>query len=222
MHEGVGARFAGLHVLADDDPRWPADPVEQARAACEGGADVVQLRAKHATDAEAIAMGRAIRRCCSEAGARFVFNDRFDLALACEADAVHLGQGDLPPDRIPDTARRKLAIGRSTHTLEQARATLLEPIDYVAFGPLYGTHSKQSEYGSRGASMLKAVAEIVAPRVLVAIGGIGLDEISATLGAGAQGVAVISAVVAADEPVSATRALIREIARCSARERGLD
>ena len=80
--------LCGLHVLADDDPRWKWDPLEQARAACAGGARVVQLRAKHATDREVLAWGREIRRLCREAGALFVMNDRFDLALACQADGV--------------------------------------------------------------------------------------------------------------------------------------
>ena len=74
--------FDGLHVLADDDPHWPVGPVEQAKHACAGGASVVQLRVKHATDREALVGGRAIRELTRNAGIRFVLNDRFDLALA--------------------------------------------------------------------------------------------------------------------------------------------
>ena len=93
--------FCGLHVLVDDDPGWQQSPVEQAYAACAGGAQVLQLRAKHATDGLALAWAREIRTLTRSAGLRFVMNDRFDLALAAEADAVHLGQSDLPPAEIP-------------------------------------------------------------------------------------------------------------------------
>ena len=126
------ARWAGLHVLCDDDPRWPHDVVAQARAACAGGAAVVQLRAKHATDTTALAWARELRAITREAGAALVVNDRFDLALAAGADGVHLGQTDLPPDVVPDEVRARLAIGRSTHTLDEARAARDEPVDYVA------------------------------------------------------------------------------------------
>ncbi|MGI9590313.1 MAG: thiamine phosphate synthase, partial [Myxococcota bacterium] len=143
-------RLRGLHVLSDDDPRWKHPPLEQAAAACGGGASVVQLRAKHATDREALAWARPIRRLTRDAGALFLMNDRFDLALLCEADGVHLGQDDLAPARIPGALRARLRIGRSTHTLEQARRACAEPIDYLAFGPLFGTRSKDSEYDARG------------------------------------------------------------------------
>lgn len=108
------AKFSGLHVLADDDPRWSRDPVAQARTACAAGARVVQLRAKHATDRQALEWARAIRTLTREAGVTFIVNDRFDWALACEADGVHLGQEDLSPDALPVAARARLAIGRSS------------------------------------------------------------------------------------------------------------
>ena len=121
-----GAAFRGLHVLVDDDPRWERDPVEQARTACAGGAAVVQLRVKHASDQQTLTWGRAIRSLTRKRDARFVMNDRFDLALACEADAVHLGQTDLPPRALPPAARKVLAVGRSTHDLDQARAAAVK------------------------------------------------------------------------------------------------
>jgi thiamine-phosphate pyrophosphorylase len=203
--------FCGLHVLADDDPRWRHDPVAQARAACRGGAAVVQLRAKHATDREALGWAREIRALTRDAGAAFVMNDRFDLALLADADAVHLGQEDLPPERLPAAAQRRLAIGRSTHTLEQAREAAGAPIDYVAFGPLFGTASKDSEYGARGVEALAEVAAAVAPRPLVAIGGIDARGARLARGAGARGAAVISAVAGADDPEAATRALVEAL-----------
>ena len=201
--------FDGLHVLADDDPHWPVGPVEQAKHACAGGASVVQLRVKHATDREALVWGRAIRELTRNAGIRFVLNDRFDLALACGADAVHLGQTDLPPQALPAAARKRLAVGRSTHNLEQARAARSEAIDYVAFGPGFGTTSKASAYSARGTEALAQIVGLAAPLPVVAIGGIDASIVGEIAATGAAGAAVISAVAAAADPIRATRALVR-------------
>jgi thiamine-phosphate pyrophosphorylase len=208
----AAARLRGLFVLADDDPRWGRDPVEQARAACAGGAAVVQLRAKRATDRETLAWAEALRELTRRAGALFLVNDRFDLALAAGADGVHLGQEDLPPGRIPTPLREKLVVGRSTHTLEEARAARAEPVDYVAFGPVFGTTSKHSPHPARGLEMLREPAGVVAPLPLVAIGGIHAGNASLAIAAGAAAVAVISAVAGAEDPEAATRELARAVA----------
>lgn len=205
---GRGHDYHGLHVLADDDPRWSKDPVAQARDACAGGAPVVQLRSKHATDRQALAWAREIRAITRDAGARFVVNDRFDLALLAEADAVHLGQDDLPPDALPEAVRERLAVGRSTHTPEQLRATRDEDVDYVAFGPVFGTTSKDSEYDQRGLEALREATALAAPRPLVAIGGIGAEQVAALREAGVAGFAVISVVAAAADPIAATAELV--------------
>jgi thiamine-phosphate pyrophosphorylase len=214
--EDARKRLAGLHVLADDDPRWKRDPVELARAACAGGAAVVQLRAKRATDRKALAWCQAIRPLTRRSGALFIVNDRFDLALAVEADGVHVGQEDLPPGRIPSEAREQLLIGRSTHDAEQARQACREPIDYLAYGPVFGTTSKESPYDARGLAALGEIAAVAGSLPLVAIGGIGLDRVADVIRAGASAAAVISAVAAAEDPTAATRALagaIEEAAR---------
>jgi thiamine-phosphate pyrophosphorylase len=194
-------------VLADDAPQWKLDPVEQARAACAGGVAVVQLRAKRATDRAALAWAAEIRRCTRESGALFFVNDRFDLALAAEADGVHLGQDDLPPARVPPHVRRQLRVGLSTHSAEQLRAAEAQPVDYVAFGPVFGTRSKDSEYGARGLEALADAARAAAPWPLIAIGGIDAGRVDSVLRAGAAGIAVISCVAAADDPAAAAREL---------------
>lgn len=205
-------RFAGLHVLADDDPRWGRDPVAQARAACAGGAAVVQLRAKRASDPVALGWAHEIRALTRAAGVAFVVNDRFDLALLADADGVHLGQEDLPPARVPADARARLALGRSTHTLEQVRAARAEPVAYVAFGPLFGTSSKESPWSARGLDALAAAVREASPLPVVAIGGIDAARAPEALRAGARGVAVISAVAGAADPEAATRELARALA----------
>jgi thiamine-phosphate pyrophosphorylase len=207
-HPDGSGRLRGLFVLADDDRRWRRDPVEQARAAGAGGAAAIQLRAKHATDRQALAWSAEIRALARACGALFFVNDRFDLALAADADGVHLGQEDLPPERVPPEVRRRLLIGRSTHTLEEARAAREEPVDYVAFGPVFGTRSKQSPYAARGLSLLADVVELVAPRPVIAIGGIDAGNAREITRAGAAGAAVISAVAAADDPERAARDLV--------------
>jgi len=212
----AAARLAGLHVLADDDPRWPLDPVAQARAACAGGARVVQLRAKRAPDREALVWADAIREITRRAGALFFVNDRFDLALAAAADGVHLGQQDLPPAAIPAPLRARLLVGRSTHTLAELRAARDEPVDYVAFGPVFGTRSKESAHAARGLARLAGAVREAAPRPLVAIGGIDADRAAAVMAAGAAAIAVISAVAAAADPEAAARALARAIAGTAA------
>jgi thiamine-phosphate pyrophosphorylase len=202
----------GLYALADDDPRWGRDPVAQARAALAGGAGAVQLRAKHAPDRQTLAWAAAIGELCRVQGARFFVNDRFDLALAAGADGVHLGQDDLPPARLPAAARARLLVGRSTHTLEQARAAAGEPVDYVAFGPVFGTTSKDSPWAARGLAALAEAARVVAPRPCVAIGGIDAARAGACIEAGAAAVCVISALAAAPDMEAAARALVRAIA----------
>jgi thiamine-phosphate pyrophosphorylase len=207
-----GDDYRGLHVLVDDDPRWQRSPVDQARDACMGGAPVVQLRSKHATDRQTLEWATEIRAVTREAGARFVVNDRFDLALLSDADAVHLGQTDLPPSAIPVSARDRLAIGRSTHTPSQLEQTRGEDVDYVAYGPVFGTTSKESEFTARGIDALVEAVRLAAPRPLIAIGGIQARHVDALRGAGVAGFAVISSVTAAPDPVAAVAALIADFA----------
>jgi len=197
----------GLMVLADDAPNWRIDPIDQARAACEGGASVLQLRAKHAADQVALEWAEAIRVITRKFDVGFFVNDRFDLALAADADGVHLGQEDLPPSRIPLVARSRLLIGRSTHSLEQALEAREEPVDYIAFGPIFATGSKDSTCDPRGVERLAEVVRAVRPQPVIAIGGIDLGNVARVAAAGAAGIAVISAIAEAADPRSAARAL---------------
>jgi thiamine-phosphate pyrophosphorylase len=209
MTGGAERRLRGLHVLADDAPHWKWDPLAQARAACRGGASLVQLRAKHAGDREALAWALRIRELTREAGALFVVNDRFDLALAAGADGVHLGQEDLPPARIPARLRARLLVGRSTHTPVEAAQACAEAVDYVAFGPIFASPSKPGARPARGVAALAELVRRVAPRPLVAIGGIDAARAAEVARTGA-GLAVISAVAGAADPEAA----VRELAAC--------
>jgi thiamine-phosphate pyrophosphorylase len=204
-----GNEYRGLHVLVDDDPRWDCGPVEQARMACSTQVPVVQLRAKNATDEQYLEWAKEIRAITRISNTRFVVNDRFDIALLAEADAVHLGQTDLPPADIPKEFRARLAIGRSTHTEAQLKSARSEDIDYVAFGPVFGTTSKESEFDARGLEALALAAKLTSPRPLIAIGGIRLSDVSDLRASGVAGIAVISAIAGSEDPTEAARAFIR-------------
>ncbi|HXZ84388.1 MAG TPA: thiamine phosphate synthase, partial [Myxococcota bacterium] len=119
---------------------------------------------------------------------------------------VHLGQDDLAPELLPAEARARLVVGLSTHTREQLAASVSRPVDYVAFGPVFGTGSKLSSYPARGLAALREAAQ-AAGRPLVAIGGVCADNAAAVRAAGAAAAAVISAVADAPDPAEATRYL---------------
>jgi thiamine-phosphate pyrophosphorylase len=210
----VITKLRGLMVLADDAPAWKIDPVDQARLACEGGASVVQLRAKRATDSVALEWAEAIRVITRKFDAEFFVNDRFDLALAADADGVHLGQKDFPPSRIPAAARSRLLVGRSTHSLEQALAALEESVDYIAFGPVFATASKEASGDPRGVEQLAEVVRAVHPKPVIAIGGIDLGNVVQVAEAGVAGVAVISAIAEAADPSRAARLLAETLREC--------
>ena len=214
--KGTAQRLAGLHVLADDAPDWPRGPVDQARAACAGGAAVVQLRAKRSTDGEALRWAREIRRLTRDAGLLLVINDRFDLALASEADGVHLGQDDLPAARLPEDARARLLVGLSTHSAPQLRGAGAEAPDYLAFGPVFETPSKVSDWSPRGLPALREAVNLAKPHPLIAIGGVDVARLGALRRCGAAGFAVISAVAAAPDATAAVQAL------CAGWDRGAD
>lgn len=192
--------FAGLYVLLDDDSRWPRDPVEQCQAACAGGARIVQLRAKNASDSQQLEWAKSIRMQTQKTNTLFFVNDRFDIACLAKADGVHLGQEDLSPARLPRAVRETLYIGRSTHDLAQAERAVQEGVDYIAFGPVFGTKSKASPYAAQGVQALQKIVSRVAPLPVVAIGGITLDHATEVLQAGAKSLAIISAIAGAENP----------------------
>jgi thiamine-phosphate pyrophosphorylase len=213
-----GRRYTGLHVLVDDDPRWSRDPIEQASAALSGGAPVIQLRAKHSGDRETLVWARAIRELTRERGALLVVNDRFDLALASDADAVHLGQDDLPPASLPAKVRDHLAVGRSTHSLEQVRDAVREDLAYIAYGPVFPTQSKETGYSARGLEALGEAVRHASPNAVVAIGGIRPEHLKDIVATGAKGIAIISAIAGAESPETATRNFVDNPVWTDARE----
>jgi thiamine-phosphate pyrophosphorylase len=177
---------------------------EQLRRLSEGGAALVQLREKHASPREFYREAEAASRVARERGVTMIVNDRADIALALKADGVHLGQDDLDPA----SARRLLGddfiIGYSTHDLSQLEAASRLPIDYVAFGPVFPTRTKESPDPVVGLELLSRARAALDPSIpLVAIGGITRKNARAALDAGADSVAVVSALLS--EPAEIAR-----------------
>jgi len=174
--------------------------------AIAGGADVIQFREKHGSARDMIETACRMKELCERAGVMFIVNDRVDVALASNADGVHLGQEDFP---IP-LARRLLGneriIGGSAGNMEEAKKCIDEGADYIGFGPIFSTQSKDDAGPATGiATLRRLTGEIHCP--VIAIGGINEKQIPGLIEAGAHGVAVISAVCCAEDPEKAARSL---------------
>jgi thiamine-phosphate pyrophosphorylase len=197
-----------LYVITGDR----GGEVETARiveAALEGGANVIQLRKKTMEKGEQYALALALRRLTLLHDALFIVNDHADIAIAADADGVHLGQADLAPAvvrALPGFHGR--LIGRSTHSVEQARAAMVEGADYFAVGPVFPTPTKAGR-PAVGSGLVAEVAAL-ADRPLVAVGGIDHENAPAVVEAGARAIAVVRAIYDAADPAEAARRL-REI-----------
>jgi thiamine-phosphate pyrophosphorylase len=156
------------------------------------GAVLIQLREKFLAPLEAYKESAAAVLVARELGVKIIINDRVDIALALKADGVHLGQSDLPPEAARRILGSQAIIGISTHNLEQARMALQMPVDYVAFGPIFGTSTKQDSETPTGLAALQQVREVLGKTPLVAIGGITSANSQDVIAAGADALAVIS------------------------------
>jgi thiamine-phosphate pyrophosphorylase len=175
-----------------------------ARALLDGGARILQLRMKRASAAAMLAVVDELRPLCKQREALLFVNDRLDVALAGGADGVHLGQDDLP---LADARRiaGKLRIGISTHSEAQARAAIAGGADYLGFGPIFATATKENPDPIVGLEALASVCRLGAP--VVAIGGISIERAADCARAGATAVAIISAVNSAPDITTAARSV---------------
>jgi thiamine-phosphate pyrophosphorylase len=198
-----------LYVILDRGAAGGRDLVPLLDAVLKGGCRLVQLREKTMPLSDLYPAARALRGRCREAGCLFIVNDRVDLALALEADGVHVGQDDLPAREARRLLRPGMILGVSTHDESQARRARDDGADYVAVGSMFPTGSKPG-FRLVGPDLVRRVrSEIRVP--LVAIGGITLDNVAEVIRAGADAVAVISAVCAAADPLRATRRFLETI-----------
>lgn len=176
-----------------------------------GSATLVQLRDKHGTTRAMVAAARALRGVLEPVGVPLLINDRVDVALAAEADGVHIGQDDMAVADARLLLGRTAIIGLSIKTVQQAQAAPLELLDYVAIGGVYATTSKDNTATPVGISGLRAIAQAVRARKarypICAIAGINESNAAEVIAAGADGVAVISALSLAPDPAKAAQDL---------------
>jgi thiamine-phosphate pyrophosphorylase len=193
-----------LYVLVSSD-QCRIGLERTVREALAGGAQVIQLREKSKADRDVVAIGHMVRRCTRDAGALFIMNDRPDIARTVDADGVHVGQTELS---VRDTRRivgPRALIGVSTHSIEQARQAVLDNANYIGVGPTFTSSTKSFETFP-GLDLVRQVhSEIRLPTF--AIGGIGPDQVTSLMAAGASRVAVSGAICSADDPRAAAAAL---------------
>ncbi len=171
---------------------------------------MIQLRDKVTGPRQLLSEARRITQLCRERGVCFIVNDRLDLALAADADGVHLGQDDLPPQAARSVLGTNKVLGVSTHSLEQGLLAAEQGADYLGIGPIFATGTKATGYEPRGCDIIRRLrARIDLP--IVAIGGITVSNVGEAIAAGATGVAVISAIVGADDITVATQAFATAI-----------
>ncbi len=203
------ASLAGLYVILDADTSRGRSLLDLLTQAADGGARLFQYRNKPASMLEAYREAVRLRQAAADAGARFLVNDRCDLALAVEADGVHLGQQDLPVQMARALLGPDKLIGLSTHTDAQVTAATGTGADYLGFGPIFTPGSKRDHDPVVGIEGLRRIRRLTSLPVF-AIGGIARDHLPAIIGAGADGVAVISAIAQAPDVTATTRAFVSE------------
>lgn len=201
-----------LYVVTDEQLSRGLTHGELARRAIAGGADVIQLRDKNCNCDYLLCCAQEIREDAKKAGVLFIVNDRLDVALQCQADGVHIGQGDMPVKFARRLAPKGFIIGVSAGTVEEALAAERDGADYIGFGPVFATGSKNDAGPVCGLDLLREVKQRVSIPV-VAIGGINAANAPKVIAAGADGLAVISAVVSQDDVTASTRHMKEIICR---------
>ncbi|MEW6184832.1 MAG: thiamine phosphate synthase [Thermodesulfobacteriota bacterium] len=199
-------KIGRLHVLTDTLLQSRFSHKTLAELAVAGGADTIQFRQKTGGTRVMIETALSMREVCRPAGVPFLVNDRLDWALAAGADGVHLGQEDFPLPLARELLGPEAVIGGSAGTLEEAVKCLKEGADYVGFGPVFSTTSKNDAGPAAGLNLLKRVVKEI-PLPIIAIGGINQENARQVLESGVHGMAVISAVCCRQDPREAAAVL---------------
>jgi thiamine-phosphate pyrophosphorylase len=199
-----------LVVLTDPNCGPNRSLLDVVRASLRGGAPAVQIRAKGGEARDILELARALRQETTKAGALLFVNDRVDVALAADADGAHVGDDDIPLEAARRISPRGFILGRSVNTAAEALTAMRQGADYLGVGPVFGTPSKSDAGDAIGAEGIASVRSVTTLPI-VAIGGLDLTNSSEIATAGADGVAVIRAVMLADDPEDATRRLLNAI-----------
>lgn len=192
-------RTARLYFVCDAHPRGE-DPEPLLLAALTGGADIVQLREKSLPRRETELAGLTFRRLCDTFSALFIVNDDPDLARACKADGVHVGQDDAPVEEVRAVLGEDVIVGLSTHSEQQMAASAERPVDYISVGPIWETPTKEGRPGVGLELISHAAAQ--APHPFFAIGGIDTSNAEQVVRAGAKRLCVVRAIRDAEDPTA--------------------
>ncbi|ETW99896.1 MAG: hypothetical protein ETSY1_13220 [Candidatus Entotheonella factor] len=209
-----------LYLITDRDLSRGRSTPEVVKAALAGGVDVVQLRDKMVETSLMVEDGLRVRELTAQAGVPLIVNDRVDVALAIEAEGAHVGQTDIPAAMARALLGASHILGVSTSEASMARLAYQAQADYVGFGPLYHTSTKQTVASPRGLEMLPQVLAAV-PIPVVVLGGISPDNIEEVVAAGADHVAVCSCIVAADDVQRAAATLKERMEKARAKRRAV-
>ena len=194
----MAVKLPPLYAILDPE-QTRGRPAQRALAALvEAGVSILQLRVKSLPPVDFLELAKQARAVTRAHGCQLIVNDRVDIALACDADGVHLGQDDLPLSAGRKLMGQKI-IGISTHDLDQARAAERAGADYIGFGPMFGTRTKATGYEARGPEMLQQIRGAVTLPI-VAIGGITEANVQEVWQAGADSVAIIGDVLHDNDP----------------------
>jgi len=201
---------AGLYLVTSQEVSRGRKTLEIVRSALSGGVRLVQLREKSLNDDEFLDLARAVREITADSQALLIINDKVNVALAVDADGVHLGQEDI----AVNVARRKapdLIIGASCHSISEAREAEENGASYINIGPLFPTGTKEWKGSFLGLAGMRTISNGISLPFTV-MGGIKKKHIGALVAEGATTIAVVTAVTAADDPAAAARDLMAEIA----------
>jgi thiamine-phosphate pyrophosphorylase len=202
-------RISGLYVIVDTALLKGRSCEDVAGEAVRGGAKVIQLRDKGLGKKELLPLAQGLRDLCAEHDVLFMVNDYLDVALAVGADGLHVGQDDLPVRVARRLLPQDKLLGCSARTVERAKAAQADGADYVAVGAMYQTATKDGAEVVGPERLRQVVAAVDVP--VVAIGGINKDNVGRVMEAGAAAVAVISAVLGAEDVAGATRQIVKAI-----------
>ena len=192
-----------LHVLTDYHLQQDRPHADIAQLAIRGGADTIQFRQKHGGIQNKLVEAKKVAAVCSDASTPLIVDDRIDIAQAVDADGVHLGQKDFPLEAARSVLGPDMIIGATATKTHQVTKAYEKGADYIGFGPVFPTTSKRNPKSVKGTEGLTAACKAV-PIPVIAIGRITHDRVRAALEAGAHGVAVLSAIVTANDPERAT------------------
>lgn len=203
-------RAWGLYLVSDRHQTNGRDLVQVLEEAAAAGVSAIQLREKDLTAAELYVLARRVQKITQNLGVALVINDRVDLAMAIAADGVQLTRSSLPLLKVRELLGSSMLVGVSCHTVENVREATESGADFIVIGPVYATPSKE-RYGTPLSPAIIRAAKSFSPLPVLAIGGITAARVAEVIRAGADGIAVISSIIAAPHPAASVRELLKAI-----------